>query len=165
MKKTFQKGQLLLEAILAMAIVGIILTGIVIALNFSVNNSNISKDQNVATSYAQEGLDIVRNMKDSDFASFSALNGTYCLASGTVPISGPCNPIGGAGGKFTRKIIVNQLGQDTRKNPVTQPCTLNKAVFVASIVSWTDNRCTSGAQCHNAELDSCFIDPIKAQFP
>ena len=159
-----QGGQLLLEAVVAMAIVGIIITGIVVALNYSVNNSIISKDQNIATNYAQEGLDIVRNMKDSDFASFAALNGAYCLASGTVPVSGTCNPIGGVGGKFTRQIYVYQDGIDGRTG--TRRCTddpIAAAVFVASVVTWSDNRCTNQASpnCHTAELNSCFVDPAK----
>lgn len=153
-----QKGQLLIEAVIAMTIVGIIVTGIVTALTYSVNNANISKDQNTATNYAQEGLDVVRNMKDSDFASFAVFNGTYCLASGTVPVSGTCGPIGGASGKFTRQIYINQTGNDSNNVP---RCTNGTSVFVASIVTWEDNRCATGIDCHRAELNSCFADPAK----
>lgn len=153
-----QKGQLLIEAIVAMTLVGIIITGLVIALTYSVNNTNISRDQSLATSYAQEGLDVARNIKDSDFNSFSVLNGFYYLPSGSTSISSS-NPSTLIDGKFLRQIYINQSGIDGRNG--VQVCTGGTAAFVVSIVTWTDNRCTTGAKCHNTELNTCFTDPSK----
>lgn len=153
-----QEGQLLIEAIVAMALVGIIITGLVTALTYSVNNTNVSKDQNLATSYAQEGLDIARNMKDSNSSTFFTLaNGSYCVNS-AASITSCVNCLTVTGTKYCRQIYVNQAGRNSSN---TQICTNGTSSFVASIVTWTDNRCRNGAICHKAELDSCFSDPAK----
>lgn len=152
-----QEGQLLLEAIVAMTLVGIIITGLVTALTYSVNNATFSKDQNSATSYAQQGLDVARNIKDSDFTSFATLGGLYNLPSGATTISSSNLPTL-IDGKFLRQIYISQTGNDSNNVP---RCTSGTSVFVASIVTWSDNRCTSGAKCHTAELNSCFTDPAR----
>lgn len=156
-KKTLQKGELLIEALVAMAIVGVIITGIVSSLVYSINNANTAKDQNTATSYAQEGLDIARNLKDSDFTTFSALGGYYYLPKDytTLDSGNPAVPIDG---RFTRQVYVNQSGKD--KSGV-QKCTNSPSAFVASVVTWSDTRCRSGSDCHKVELNSCFTDPTK----
>lgn len=153
-----QFGQILIEAILALALTMFIITGIVIALISSLNNSTFTKNQNLASSLAQEGIDIARNQKDSDYAVFSALgtlSTTYCLIAGDKIINiedkkiASCPKINGL---FVREIVINQGGS---------PC--GPSVLVSSSVTWNDNRCKAGVECHKVELNSCFSDLNKIQ--
>lgn len=153
-----QFGQILIEAILALGITMFIITGIVVALISSLNNSTFTKNQNLASAYAQEGIDIARNQKDSDYATFSALgtpSTTYCLVAGDKTIDSadkkiaPCSKINGL---FVREIVISQGGS---------PC--GTSVLVSSSVTWTDTRCKAGTQCHKVELNSCFSDLNKIQ--
>lgn len=157
-KKYLQKGQLLIEALVAMALVGIITTGIVTSLIYSINNASIAKSQNIATSYAQEGLDIARNLKDSNFTSFSSLGGYYYLPKGysTLASGNPST----LGDKFTRQIYIDQSGKE-KPSDLDPKCTNFPSAYVASIVTWSDTRCRSGSKCHRVVLNSCFTDPSK----
>lgn len=153
------KGIILIEAILALAVISIVLTALVTALVSSLNTSTFSREQSVATSYAQEGLEIARNQKDIDFGNFQNLNGAYCLSAADTAVtddsstsySNPnCSEIEN---KFSRIIYVNSSGND----PVgTSKC--ENSVYVASVVFWTDSKCSGGAKCHKVELSSCFAD-------
>lgn len=159
-----QAGDVLVEAVLAIAITGIVVTGIVVALANSVSHSNFTRNQNLASNYAQEGLDVARNMKENSFTSLSSLGDrSYCLEEGESSIFTP-EPAGGCGenvdGLFHRSIYINSRGYDERGATPGLACDVGdgSSVFVASIVKWTDTRCQSGSICHKVELNSCFID-------
>ncbi len=148
--KDVQTGQILVEAILALGITMFIITGIVIALVSSLNNSIFTKNQNLASNFAQEGIDIARNQKESDYEAFSALGSpptTYCLDGGqtTIVASKTSCPTPNIGSIFIRKI---RIRPDSTCGP--------NAISVASIVSWNDSKCSGGSLCHKVELDSCF---------
>lgn len=146
------RGQALIEALLALAFAVIVLTGVVIAVITAVSTTAFTKNQNLASSYAQEGLDIARNLKDSNYQTFLDLPiGEYCATSGSTTLSpGSC-----AAGSLTRGIYINNQGRD--QSGAIQ-CAANGS-FVASIVSWNDTKCQSSAdKCHRVQLDSCFYD-------
>lgn len=159
------KGVILIEAVLALGVIGVILTALVTALVSSVNSSNYTKDQSVATGYAQEGLEIARNDKDVDFSILQ--NGTYCLGDGAYSIEGldstsspDADCSGNVESKYTRTIYISTSGNDNRTSGATE-CSTNPgspAVFVESKVSWTDSKCSGGALCHNVALNSCFAN-------
>jgi Tfp pilus assembly protein PilV len=153
-----QKGAILIEAILALTVIVVLMTALVSALVSSLSNSNYSKAQTAATGYAQEGLDYMRNERDNNYTNISTLNGTYCLSS-ALAFSGPGSPCGAnIDGKFSRSLYVNNTGKDERSGaslPINK-CE-SSSVFVASSVSWTDSKCTSGL-CHKVELSACFTN-------
>jgi len=148
-------GQVLIEAIVAIAVVAFVLAGIVTALIASVNNSTFSKNQNLATNFAQEGLDLIRDQKESDFVLFSTLGtgDSYCLGPNATSISIDsmvCQEDDVVGGIFTRNIYVDSSG--------AEPSCGAPGIYVSSIVSWNDSRCDGSSPCHKVELDSCFLD-------
>jgi Tfp pilus assembly protein PilV len=166
MKKLNNKGIILIEAILALGIIVVIMTALVTALVSTISSSSFSKDQTQATSYAQEGLDIARNFKDSSYENFQELEtGEYCLAEGQTELSeagGDRSCENNVNRRFTRFIYVNQSGQDERQDPVVDACETDNSVFVASTVVWTDSKCkTEGDNCHKVELNSCFVNLYK----
>ena len=153
-----QKGQMLIEALLALAFAVVIITAVVIAVITSLNNTSFTKNQNLAAQYAQEGLDIARNMKDSNYSGFRALpnGGYYCVnkINGTLSDIGFCPPVE----EFSRQIYVDHgtssLGG--RDENGRERCEVGSS-FVASIVSWGDSKCEEeDTQCHSIQLDSCF---------
>ncbi|MBI2621564.1 MAG: hypothetical protein HYW63_02855 [Candidatus Levybacteria bacterium] len=150
-----QNGQALIEALLALAFAVVIITAVVIAVINALSNTNFTKNQNLGTQYAQEGLDLARNMKDSDYDGFKALANPspryYCITDGDflyIPPDQPCI----VGNDFSRHIYI------FHGSPL---CEANSS-FVSSTVSWTDSKCTDGSNCHKIQLDSCFSDPNKA---
>lgn len=75
------KGQTLLEVLGALGAATIVLIAIVAVTGTSLSNAQFSKNQNQATFYAQQGIEIVRNLRDSEeWLVFSARGGgTYCI--------------------------------------------------------------------------------------
>lgn len=152
-----QAGQALIEALLALAFAVVIITAVVIAVINALNNTAFNKNQNLASQYAQEGLDIARNLKDSNYDSFKSLSGVYCLDPETSSIEtvGSCSEPD----DFERKIYINHSGTDEAATPKCQADLSFVSSFVSSIVFWTDSKCSDGSNCHKVQLESCFSDP------
>lgn len=74
--KNFQKGQSLFEVIAALAVAVIIILALVKASTISIKNTSFSRNQSLATRYAQESIEEARKIRDENFADFF-VNG-YC---------------------------------------------------------------------------------------
>jgi Tfp pilus assembly protein PilV len=145
-----QKGQSLVEALVALAAAAVIVSAIAIAVITSVNNSDFSRSQNIATQYAQEGIEVLRNLSETSWTTFSTYSGTYCLAqdstSLTVPGSGCAQNINTT---YVRQVMIT---------PGSGTCSGNTKVTVT--VFWGDGKCTSASNpyCHSVVLDSCLAN-------
>jgi type II secretory pathway pseudopilin PulG len=158
-----EEGQTLIEAIIALAAAVLVLSAITIAVISAVNNTEYTKNQNLATQYAQQGVEVMRQISESDWGTFSSYNaGKYCLAQNdTVPCPlgtaiGSCIPssvktCGQNYGNFVREVDIAQGTQFS--------CEIG-SIPISVIVSWTDGSCTStslnGTYCHNVTLNSCI---------
>jgi Tfp pilus assembly protein PilV len=161
-----QRGEALIEAILALGIISLIITGIVTALISSNSNSNQSKNQNIATAYAQEGIDIARNIKETNFENFRALNGYYCVGNNnTLSSRSGSNCPKVSGQIYRREIYINRNGNDNRTGSSVERCETNNSIFVAASVSWNDTKCENNSECHKVELNSCFVDLYRLRAP
>lgn len=157
--RNWEKGQSLIEALLALAFAVVIITAVVIAVITSLNNTTFTRNQNLASQYAQEGIDIARNMRDASYGEFKALpSGQYYCpgADGKLSTDSFCTVDG-----FERRVFVQHAGLDEKDTPT---CEAN-STFVSSVVSWTDSKCTAATACHKVQLDSCFTDPNRAFGP
>lgn len=147
-----EKGQILLEALIALAVATIILSALSVAAITSITNSNFSRDQNLATSYAQQGKEVLRKQSESDWTSFSAnSSGTYCLGNDNILISpsgSGCVPNTGTNNYFIRKVIIN--------TNATTNCGSTTSVSV--VVLWSGGKCSGSSYCHSVNLDSCFTN-------
>lgn len=149
-------GQSLIEVIFAVGAAGIILTAIASTVLTSLGATNQSKNQNLASQYAQEGMDIIRNMRDADYGAFLAKNGTYCLNEGEVDLQAT----------FCIKPNVKEYYREVEfdNDPGCGTGTANGIPYTITkvnvIVSWSDIKCTSPADlyCHNVTLSNCFSD-------
>jgi len=65
MRNIFIKGQSLFEVMFAVGIAALVMIAIVSLSTRSVKNSDFSKNNALATKYAQEGIEIVRQRRDS----------------------------------------------------------------------------------------------------
>lgn len=144
-----QKGQTLIEALIGLAVAVAIISAIVIAVISSLSNAQLTKNQNQANHYAQEGMEIVRQIRNSSWTSFTNLSSTYyCLSanSKTLTVKG-VNGCGQNVGIYVREIDIEHNSPS---------CSGISRVTVK--VAWSDAKCTDTANafCHHASLISCF---------
>lgn len=153
-----QKGQSLIEALVALAAAAVIVSAIAVAVITSVNNSDFSKNQNLATQYAQEGIEVLRNLSQSNWSSFSTYSGTYCLNKDSTTLTTPSGascPLN-INSFFVRQVVINQNSSS---------CSSNTKVSVT--VSWADGKCTTASNpyCHSVLLDSCLANINSTTLP
>jgi Tfp pilus assembly protein PilV len=155
------KGQSILEAVVALSVAVVIVSAITVAIITSVNNADYSKNQNLATQYAQQGIEILRQLSESNWGVFSAYSGTYCLAQGASLPSAPgatgCGQnINDANNNpfFVRQVQIVQIPA----SQTTANCTGSYDVTVS--VSWTDSKCQNALNlyCHQVSLDTCLAN-------
>ena len=77
-----QSGQTIVEVLIVTVVIATILTALAASLTMSANNTNQSKQRSLATTYAQEGLEVFRRERNSLGWNrfYESLNSsTYCL--------------------------------------------------------------------------------------
>jgi hypothetical protein len=175
MIKLSQKGQSLVEALIALGVATIVVSAMAVAAITAVNNSDFSKYQNLATDYAQQGIEVVRQKSQADWSGFyTAYVGSWpsgkswCLSQDSTTlnqmpiITGCLQNISGQNGLpfFVRDVTLTQhpyTAPPPTPSSVTPACNGNVQVEVR--VSWTDGKCSSSTTyCHNVILDSCLVN-------
>ena len=153
----------MIEAIIALAVVIVIITAVVVVVTSSLSGSSSNTHRDKATAYAQEGIEVLRDIKTADFTLFTTTypSGSYCLAeivnSPTIQAGDQCDGDGEYNilGSFIRRIYINHSGIDGRVSPNVAKC--DSGSFAASTVLWTDSKCISGnINCHDVEISTCF---------
>ncbi len=149
------KGQTLIESLLALSVVGIILSGIAVIVASSLSNAGYGRDQSLATQYAQEGIEITRNTRNNNYAAFTGYSGNFCLSKGasTLPTSSPSCTIKNVD-NFIRSVSIEQ----------TPGCASSVAKATAT-VSWSDGKCSGGSFCHKSQITSCLSTANPVQGP
>lgn len=174
-----QKGQSLIEILLALSTLVLIISAITIVTISSLNNSQFIKNQNLANKYAQEGIEIIKNWqagsggvlldsKESfpSFQVFSADIGTssktYCLGdvSGQPWLlsAAPDCPANVAQ-TFKRKVIFSRILSQAPLVPGNERCG-GSDIQVEVVASWSSSKCPAANPfCHNSDIISCFYSP------
>lgn len=160
-----QRGQTLIEILAALSVMAVLLTSITISVLSSLNNATYSKNQNLATQYAQQGMEAVRNLRSVDYTTFNSLSGSYCLAKTCTSLDssipscwtktspGACNS--NIDSYFAREISAPSSSTDCKSSTKE----------IQAIVSWTDGRCTAGVNCRQVQVTSCFSNTTTAPAP
>ncbi|HSW47756.1 MAG TPA: prepilin-type N-terminal cleavage/methylation domain-containing protein [Candidatus Saccharimonadales bacterium] len=151
------KGQTLVELLLGISIVGIILSGITVVVVSSLGNASYGKNQSLATQYAQEGAEITRTIRNSDYNGFAGYNSTYCLDKGAVSLGSP--------GTCTTPNIDNTFIRSVKiENTASAGRCAANVSRATVIVSWKDGQCSTGSYCHKSQIISCLstVNPIQA---
>lgn len=171
-KFKWEKGQSLIEVLVGLATAVLIMGAMTVATVSALNNAEFSKNQHSAVQYAQQGVEIVRNLRDRDYALFSQLSGDYCLAKSCTSLDptsdnpqDPCGPksiicsqnVGGENADiFVRQVSVYQNGANAADcSDATQSNT--QAAKVVVNVSWFDAKCgSSNIFCHTVTSSTCL---------
>jgi Tfp pilus assembly protein PilV len=84
-----QNGQSLLELLVALLILVVALTATITLIVNSINAGKESRNRLIATSLAREGVEIVRNIRDSNWIDPAAPNWDAGLTNGTTATATP----------------------------------------------------------------------------
>lgn len=162
-----EKGQSLVEALIALGVATIVVAAMAVAAITAVNNSDFSKYQDLATNYSQEGIEILRQQSQTSWSAFygkvgqSPNESTYCFAQNATNLADLVAAPTGCATKninsfFVREVKLIQL-PGVPVNDINAPA-CSGIVQVIVNVSWTDGKCSSGVFCHNVTLKSCLTN-------
>lgn len=158
-----QDGQTLIEVLLALGTAVVVLSATVVAVISALNNAQFSKNQNLATQYAQQGMEIMRKMRDSNWAMFSLLStDQYCLDQNSTELSGRNRTIQGcAGGSSSNGQNIGIFARRVDIEKDSSLCGGSNQTKITVLVSWSSNKCTdsSNLYCHSVKLVSCLGSP------
>jgi len=164
MKNKLQIGQVLIEALVALAAAVIIIGVIAVVVVTSLNNSELAKNQNLATQYAQQGIETVRELTETNWSVFSGLSDRwYCLYQDSTTINSSdsldrsgrpaseANSCKWDNAIFTRRVYIERNAND---------CANSGNARVNVIVAWNDSKCldSDNLYCHKVQVDSCFAN-------
>ena len=151
------KGQTLIEVLVALGLIGVVATALAGLVVISMGGTRNSKNQNLATQYAQEGMEVIRQRRDNDYVAFRGIvTGTYCLDAGSITLNPDCTTanITANGNNFLRKVTIGQSAA-TRCAPDVARVTVT--------VSWQDSKCSvANIFCHTSKMESCLssVNPV-----
>ena len=97
MKKS-TRGQTLAEVVVAIGVVVLLVTGLVVGTSVTLKASQYGKARSQAVQYAQEAVQLSRNLRDSGWTAFMTYGGvaprSWCLDKSGVwtAMSGACSP-------------------------------------------------------------------------
>jgi len=149
-----EDGQTLIEILLAVGVAAAIITAIAAVVISALNNATFRKNQNLATSYAQQGMEVVRAIRDRSWTDFSLLDGWMCLPQNSTTLTPrvglDCDGEGNVG------IFIREIRMQLNQSDCTASV-VNTKVTVA--VKWSDSKCTSPPPfnyCQEVKLISCL---------
>lgn len=76
-----KRGQMLVELLIALGVATLAIVALVSITTRSVSNAGYSQRQSTATAYATQAMEWIRSQKNTDWQTFSAHSGLYCLNS------------------------------------------------------------------------------------
>ncbi len=78
-RKNGSAGQTLVEIVVSLGIVLLLIVGLIVATTAAVHTSEQGRMRSLAVQYTQEGLELARQLRDSDWSAFASRNGLWCL--------------------------------------------------------------------------------------
>ncbi len=155
MKKIyFPKGETLIEALGAMAIIVIVITAVASSMITSLSNSKSNENATLATKFAQQGIEQVRQIRNKDYAAFTGYEGKYCLEKDQTTL-----------GSVQSACLTPNVDHFIRSVDINQnPGCSKDAAKVTVTVSYKDGKCASGTYCHNQTFNTCLstVNPVSA---
>ena len=163
--KMKEKGQSLLEALVALGAATLVMSAIAVAVLTSVNNSDFGKYLNQATQYSQQGIEVLKQKSISDWVTFSGYTSgaTYCFPQDPLqfipPAGANCVPNIGTNNFFVRSAVLT-------KNSGNCAGAI-KGTLVSVSTAWTDGKCknASSIYCHTATFNTCITDVDRVPAP
>ncbi|MEK7572977.1 MAG: hypothetical protein AAB531_00985 [Patescibacteria group bacterium] len=171
LKAINQKGQTIVEVAVALSVAVVIVSAIVVSIINALNNEKFGVSQNQATQLAQGGVDLFRDLSQSDWVTFTSygsasLNGlTSCLPE-VNPIPPGARHAIGCSPNAGNNTYVREINVELNVCVTPTPGVINSA-RVKSTVRWADTKCTDSANpyCHKTEVVSCMFKPFVNSSP
>lgn len=155
--KSRELGQSLIEVLIALSASVAVVTAIAITVITSLSNAEYAKNQNLATQYSREGLEIVRQIAKNNWTNFQTYNNYYCLPKGSTTICARGSTNCGTPTSCGQNVDILSREIKIIQPPNSAYCT--NSAEVLSTVSWGDSRCATGDPlCHKVALRSCLAD-------
>lgn len=132
-----RKGQSLVEAVVAIGISLVVITGLVVLAVGAVRTATLSKNRSLAVQYAQEGMEALRSIRDRNYNALPSPGGPYRVVW--------------TGSEWDTLPNEEELGMFKRSFQVSEP-TSGKLQFDLS-VTWTDS-----AGAHSVDLSTYLAD-------
>lgn len=143
-----EAGQTIIEATIALASILLTLAAIAVAISTSVSNSTFIKQQNQASKYAQDGMEQLRYLRNTNPTSFFLKDGTKCFNEDNSLDDIPCTAVNIAN-TFKREAEFTQ----------TQSLECGDSTKVIVSVFWASGKCdVANTFCHKSQLVSCFVN-------
>lgn len=143
-----QKGYLLIEIMMASAVIVLVLTALVSATITSLRNTSFAKQKVVATAYTKEALEFVRSKRDQaeDWEAFAAFyNGNKLFGKDDEEISlEDCpltSPQPNIDNFYMRCVNFEDIANGKK---------------VTATVSWASGICSAGSFCHQVQSITYF---------
>lgn len=131
-----QKGQTLIEVVAALGVSLVVISAMTVAVITALSTAQFSKNQNLATQYAQQGMEIMREKSNTEFNTFTS-SATYCLSknSTTLVASGGTSCTANIDSTFVRQVTVEPGSTDCNSGG-------SGGTKITVTVSWTDSKCS-----------------------
>lgn len=162
--KKFEKGQSLLEALVALAAAVVVITAITTAVVAALRNAQTSRNQDQAAQLAQEGMEYMRQARSQYYDQFKTIALSppappKCLSDAGVsqqPSLG-LTPIGNCSTPNVGKTFIRFISFNVNPNNCKSPGGLDKSVLITVTVEWAEGYCdSSDPYCAKSQLVSCF---------
>lgn len=101
-------GQTIVEAVVVIGMVALLVTGLIVGTTASLKSAQSGRVRSQSVSLSQEGLEIVRSIRDQSWSTFQSYTGTYCLGSDKILVvsAGSCGMnVAGAENSFSRNVV------------------------------------------------------------
>ncbi len=147
-----KKGFTLIETLVAIMILSLVITSVVSLMSSSIFSARYAKNEIKASYIAQEGIDYMRNLRDSiafnkygggDWASFvTALKATDCMSGGCSILKLNSSPYLSLSAIAVEKSKTTQLANNEFRNIITTECvsftgtTTCEEIKIESKVQW-----------------------------
>lgn len=134
------EGQSLIEMLLMISLVVVLVTSIVVGSTVSLKNQQISSTKDQALRYAQQGIEIVRSLRNTDWTSFQLYSGSWCIDNDDVltALVDACSPL---------------LDEKYQRVATFTWDAINERMNVEVLVSWN-----IGSKAYSTMLESYFTD-------
>lgn len=133
-------GQSLFEVVIALAVISVVMVGLINVTTISIRNTSFSRNNTLATRYAQEAMEWLRGQRDASWNTFVGFGttATYCLDTlswGNPNACGATELISGT--SFTRSVALTCF---RNSGTVAVACNNVAADTLQATVSvvWTD---------------------------
>lgn len=148
------RGDTLIEVLIALAIVVVVISAITTLGISSLNNAQYTTSQDQAAKYAQEGMEVVRKIRNDDYGAFANYDGIYCLGTNAT--------LDATSSNCTSPNLDDHYIRTVEVRP-DDGCGVDLSHTTVE-VSWTDGKCEPETYCHTSRLSSCFstLSPVQS---